>query len=303
MTVLVTGGTGFVGRFIVERLLAAGRAVAVAGRTPPAPGFFTKPVGFRPLDLDPDTISADLFDDVEALVHAAFHHVAGRYRGGEGDAPEAFMRRNRDGTIALFKAAKAAGVPRCVFLSSRAVYGTQPPGVALTEETEPHPDTLYGEVKLSAERALTALTGGNFAGISLRVTGVYGPAGRGQTQKWEGLFRDYLSSRPIAPRCGTEVHGDDLAEAVRLVLDHPPDALPSVLNVSDLAVERRDILAVLAEEAGARFPLPDAAGNADLNFMDANSLASLGWRPGGRSLFEVTAHAMAADFLNGLKGD
>ncbi|MGN6551018.1 MAG: NAD-dependent epimerase/dehydratase family protein [Pararhizobium sp.] len=302
MTVLVTGGTGFVGRFIVEHLLAAGRSVAVAGRTPPAPGFFTKPVGFRPLDLDPGTISADLFDDVEALVHAAFHHVAGRYRGGEGDAPEAFVRRNRDGTIALFKAAKAAGATRCVFLSSRAVYGTQPPGVALTEETEPHPDTLYGEVKFSAERALTALTDGSFAGVSLRVTGVYGPAGRGQVHKWDSLFEDYLSGRPITPRCGTEVHGDDLAEAVRLVLEQPPDALPTVLNLSDIAVERRDILATLAEAAGARFPLPDAAGNADLNSMDASPLASLGWRPGGRPLLEATVRAMARDFLMAEKG-
>lgn len=303
MTVLVTGGTGLVGRFIVERLLAAGRSVVVAGRTPNEPGFFSQPVGFRPLDLSPGSIAADLFEAVEAVVHAAFHHRAGRYRGGEGDAPETFIHRNRDGSIALFEAAKDAGVPRCVFLSSRAVYGMQQPGAALTEETEPHPDTLYGEVKLSAERALAALSDNVFTGISLRATGVYGPAGQGTPHKWESLFEDYLSGRPVAPRCGTEVHGDDLAEAIRLLLDRPADTLQPVFNVSDIAVERRDVLAILAEEAGRRHHLPAAAGTDGLNVMDTRRLEGLGWHPGGRPLFEPTVRRMARDFLRHRRGE
>jgi NAD(P)-dependent dehydrogenase (short-subunit alcohol dehydrogenase family) len=137
----VSGGTGYVGRFIVEELLAAGHEVTLMGRRPPADGFFSRPVEFRPLSLEPDGISPALLEAADFFVHGAFDHVPGKYRSGEGDDPEGFRRRNLDGSRALFEAARAAGVRRIVFLSSRAVYGTYPPGTWLDEKDEPRPWT------------------------------------------------------------------------------------------------------------------------------------------------------------------
>ena len=87
-------------------------------------------VPFVPLLLNPDLDQATIFDGVQYFVHAAFEHVEGRYRGGEGDDPEGFRRANVEGSARLFEAARAAGVKRCVFLSSRAVYGTELAGIA-----------------------------------------------------------------------------------------------------------------------------------------------------------------------------
>lgn len=285
MTILVTGGTGFVGRFIVEALLRRGEGVRVMGRTRPADGFFSAPVAFVQGSLDPDRDQSAAFEGVSAFVHAAFDHVPGRYRGGEGDDAAGFRRRNLDGSVALFEAAKRAGVGRVVFLSSRAVYGEQPPGADLSEATEPHPDTLYGEVKLAAERALTAMSDDGFRGTSLRVTGVYGPGATGRPHKWADLFDDYLAGRVVTPRRASEVHGVDVAAAVLLALDAPE--LPPVLNVSDILLDRHDLLAIVQAATGSPHPLPPRSAE-PVNAMDCALLRALGWRPGGFELLERT---------------
>lgn len=286
MRVLVTGATGIVGRFIVEALTARGHAVMAMGRTPPARGFFSGPVDFVSGDLEPAHAAPDLFAGVDGFVHAAFHHAPGKYRGGEGDDPETFRRLNVDGSIALFEAAKRAGVGRAVFLSSRAVYGVQPPGAVLTEETEPHSDTLYGAAKLDVERALAAMADDAFLPVSLRVTGIYGPAGPERAHKWAGLFADHEAGKPISPRVGTEVHGDDMAAAVALMLEGDAAAIRAALpgpvfNVSDILLDRRDLLAEYDRLTGCDRPLPARADASAYNAMDCRRLAGLGWKPRG----------------------
>jgi nucleoside-diphosphate-sugar epimerase len=290
MRVLVTGGTGHVGQFIVEGLLANGHEVVVAGRTAPAGEVFSRPVSFRPLDLDPSAAHESLLDGIDHVVHAAFDHLPGRYRGGEGNDPDRFRRLNEAGSIALFKSAKAAGVARLVFLSSRAVYGVHPPGTPLDETMECRPDTLYGEVKLAAEQALSALTSPDFVGSSLRVTGVYGQYRPGAWHKWRDLFADWRAGRPIAPRVGTEVHGRDVAAAVTLMLNAGSAAVSGrVFNVSDIVVDRHDLLA-LAEETSVA--LHGRADETAVNAMTTDRLKALGWRPGGPPLLQESVRAM-----------
>jgi len=287
--VLVTGGSGYVGRFIVEALMDAGHGVSIAGRRAPRHDLFSRPVDFRAAPLSPDGPPPGLFDGITALVHAGFDHVPGRYRGGEGDDPAGFRACNLTGTKRLFTAARDAGVGRVVFLSSRAVYGRQQPGVRLFETTPPDPDTLYGEVKLEGERALIALDAPGFVGTSLRVTGVYGAPAPGEPHKWSALFEDYLKARPIAPRVGTEVHGSDVAQAVCRVLAAPAGRVAgTVFNVSDLLIDRRDMLAPLKLATGCPHPLPAPGDAGQVNAMDTARLAGLGWSPGGRDLFAAT---------------
>lgn len=289
--ILVTGGTGYVGRFIVERLLADGDAVAVFGRNQPPPGFFSKPVGFLAGDLEPRTFRPEMFADFDAVVHAAFDHLPGRYRGGEGDDPESFVRRNRDGSVALFEAAKRAGMSRVIFLSTRAVYGPKAAGTVLKEDTPAMPDTLYGKVKLDVEDALLAMADADFIPVALRITGVYGPAAPGRPHKWADLFGDYLAGKEIAPRAGTEVHGEDVAAAIRIAIDRPTSP---ILNVSDLMVDRHDLLAIVRDATGSAHPLPGRADTSAINEMDCTKLKSLGWTPGGRPLLERTVRALLA---------
>jgi nucleoside-diphosphate-sugar epimerase len=292
---LVSGGSGFVGRFIVERLLGEGMAVRVSGRARPVDGFFSRSVEFLPQALDPGSDFYAMFSGVDYFVHAAFDHLPGRYRGGEGGDAEGFRRSNYDGTLAFFRAAKAAGVRRGVFLSSRAVYGAQEPGAVLTEETVPHPDALYGEVKLAAEREILTMVGEGFEPAVLRITGVYGPAGRGRRHKWAGLFDDWRAGREIAPRAGTEVHGEDVATAVSLMLSAPDGVAGEVFNASDIIVDRRELLGLTSEITGVERPLPPSAEPSTLNVMSCEKLLALGWKPGGWAKLREFLRSSLAD--------
>jgi UDP-glucose 4-epimerase len=280
----ITGGTGLVGRFLVEEALAAGDAVTVLCRTAPRPGFFSAPVAQLPYALG-DTPP---LDGIDALIHCAFLHEPGRYRGGEGNDPAAFTRANLDGSVRLFEAARSAGLSRVLFLSSRAVYGAYPPGTTLSEDMPPRPDTLYGEVKWQAEQALADLATPAFTTASLRATGVYGPPGPGQRHKWAGLFEDYLAGRPVAPRRSTELHGADLAAAARLLLR---STQTGPFNASDIILDRHDLLARVAELTGCPHPLPERA-TAPVSAMATGRLRALGWRPGGPDRLAASLPAM-----------
>lgn len=293
--VLVSGGTGQVGSFIVEELLCQGYQITVGGRTRPADGLFSRPVSFAPLTLDPDNDQARAFESIDQFIHAAFDHLPGKYRGGEGNDPNGFRARNQDGSERLFETARKAGVKRCVFLSSRAVYGPQPDGALVNEDTAPCPDTLYGTVKLSTEKALAAMARPDFVTSSLRITGVYGAARTGLPHKWQRLFSDYLTGQPIEPRLATEVHGCDVAAAVRLMLElHLSKVNAQVFNVSDLQLDRHDLLKLVQVVTGCGQPLPDPVTGSDQGVMDTKRLRGLGWTPGGTELLEKTVRSLCS---------
>lgn len=291
MKALVSGGTGLVGRYIVEALLSAGYRVTVAGRTAPPAALFPRPVAFVPLSLDPSDNPSPIFDDTDVFVHAAFSHVAGRYRGGEGDDAAGFRRLNLDGTATLFEAARQAGVRRCIFLSSRAVYGDRPAGETLTEATEPAPTTLYGAVKHEAEQALFSLSAPGFATASLRATGVYGEL---RPNKWDDLFDDYLAGKPVSSRAGTEVHGRDLGQAIRLLLETEPGRIDGeAFNLSDILTDTREILTYLQRATGCPHALPAPASHDAVNGMDTSKIRALGWHGGGAATLKETIERLA----------
>ncbi len=291
MKVLVSGGTGLVGRYIVEELLSAGYQVAVGGRDPPQPGLFAQPVAFVPLSLDPSENQSEAFDDAYFLVHAAFSHIPGKYRGGEGEDTEGFRRFNLDGTVKLFETAKQAGIRRCIFLSSRAVYGDRPPGEVLTEASELAPNTLYGEVKRDAEHALFSLSSPGFVTASLRATGVYGDL---RPNKWDDIFADYLAGKPVASRAGTEVHGRDLAHAVRLLLETETSRVDGkAFNLSDVLTDTHEILGYLQGATGCPHVLPAPSPRSVVSEMDTSKIRALGWRGGGAAALKETIESLA----------
>lgn len=291
MKALVTGGTGLVGRYIVETLIDAGYEVVVSGRTKPAEGLFSQPVEFRPAQLDPNWKPGALFAGINVCIHAAFEHLPGRYRGGEGDDPDGFRRSNLEGTLSLFEAARSAGVQRVVFLSSRAVYDGVPPGNPLTEDLTLQPTSLYGEIKLAGEQALAAMNAPDFITSSLRLTGVYGEL---RPNKWDTLFADYLAGRPVPVRAGSEVHGRDVGQAVRLMLEtEPPQIGGQAFNVSDLVADTRSILAPFHHASPSPPNLPQSADKTKIAEMNTQQIRTLGWLPGGEPLLTATIKRLA----------
>ena len=270
MRIALTGASGIVGGFVLRAARTAGHSVTRLDRS----------TGFRLGD-------APALSGHDALIHCAFAHAPGRYRGGEGDDPETFLRLNRDGTARLFDAAVRDGVDRIVFLSSRAVHDGYPPGIALPDDLPARPANLYGQVKADAEARLASLP---VKGTAIRATGVYGLPG-----KWRGLFDDYLAGRPVPPHVATEVHGEDLAAAVLLLLDRPNP--PPQVNCSDLILDRHDLLAQVRALTGCPHPLPARADPSPLRVQCCDRLGAMGWRPGGTARLRATLPALLASSL------
>jgi nucleoside-diphosphate-sugar epimerase len=269
--VAITGATGLVGQFVVAHLLGRGHQVVALGRAPSPHGGEHRP--WRLGEATP-------LGGCDALVHCAFAHVPGRYRGGEGGDTHSFLRLNRDGTLRLWEEAQGR---RAVFLSSRAVYDGLPEGTVLTEDLSLAPDSLYGQAKLAAEEALHAQ-----GGVSIRATGVYGPPAPGQRHKWADLFDAFGRGMAMAPARGTEVHGADLAQAVELLLAEGEGPY----NCSDLLLDRRDLLERWSRIADVQGSLPSRSAK-PVNEMDCSRLRAMGWEPGGELAFEAALEAMA----------
>ncbi len=148
---LVTGGAGFIGSHLAERLLAVGERVRVVDDL--STGLRENvPAGAELLegDLRDPAVCAEACRDVERIFH-----LAGRVtiRGSaESFCDDADV--NLMGTLRLLAAAGEAGVKRLVFASSMAVYADSPDRRPVAEDHPTEPISAYGISKLAAERSL-----------------------------------------------------------------------------------------------------------------------------------------------------
>ena len=289
MRVAVTGGTGLVGRFVIDRLLCDGYEVRAQARSSAnIEGFaHSDAVSWCIGDMgDRDSINS-LVEDCDAVVHAAFSHLPGRYRGGEGDDPISFWNSNFGGTLRCIEVARSAGARRVVLLSSRAVFD----GLSVTTEQiedydEPCPTTHYGLVKYTCEQLASLYD--DITVCSLRPTGIYGVTWPKEASKWWRLLVDHFGRRPNAPvgsSSKTEVHGEDVASAVSLLLGASEESVHGrCFNCSDIVVSEQRIVelaySLFKDKSRPRpdqFPLLAHPRNT----MKSRGLESLGWKPGG----------------------
>ena len=300
MKVAVTGATGIVGRFVCERLAELGHEVrGLHRRDSDLQGYVSAPQWVQGHMAD-DGALIELLNGVDAVVHCAFSHVPGRYRGGEGENLEKFLQENLGGTLRLLQVAQRVDVARVVLLSSRAVFGRrrwdEDPHTHVADEHPLWPDSYYGALK-AAEEALASATNGLTA-CALRPTGVYGLTFPVERSKWFDLAKDVVHGKAITEaRSATEVHGKDVADAISCLLTAPEHRVHGRgFNCSDLLVTTRRLVAAVAERAGCDAALPEE-GPQVINPMRCDGLHALGWRPGGEAQLKQTLDALVEQVL------
>lgn len=174
--VAVTGAAGFVGRALVETLVARGHDVVAFSRTGrPGQAGAPSPLVAGPFGSGFDWVSA--LRGIDTVVHAA-----GRaHRGGDGANDLALFRQgNVAPTLEVSVAAARAGVKRFVYLSSVKVHGENSARGrnGVWREDDPiHPEDVYALSKAEAELALEQAHTVNpaMAIVLLRLPLVYGP--------------------------------------------------------------------------------------------------------------------------------
>ncbi|WP_159278405.1 NAD-dependent epimerase/dehydratase family protein [Variovorax boronicumulans] len=295
MKVLITGASGFVGKALVQYLIARDHQVVCAGRRTVSMHARAHFVPIANIDAHTDWQSA--LQDVEVVVHLAGRaHIQ---RESTHDPLRAFREVNVDGTLNLAQQAAMTGVQRFIFVSSIGVLGGQS-SRPFTEVDTPAPIEPYAISKWEAEQRLTYLlkpSCTNF--VIIRPPMVYGPGAPGNFNRLVSAIKkgvilplgaienrrtlvaldnliDFISCCILHPAAANQVFltGDaqdlsttELICSLGAVLDRPARLLPVPMW----------LLEGLAFLVGRRAMLQKICGNLQIDISKARKL--LGWVP------------------------
>jgi UDP-glucose 4-epimerase len=199
MRVLITGGAGFIGRHLVQRLVGNPRHEVVVldnlhrAERPDAKGFTWIQGDVR----DREAVAAAMRGSDVVFHLAAESNVIGALR----DLDYSFST-NVVGTYNVLSAARAAGVGKVVFTSSREVYG-EPARLPVAETARLEPKNAYGASKLAGEECCRAYAREILQVTTLRLTNVYGPGDAGRVIP--EFVRNALWNEPLVLYGGEQV--------------------------------------------------------------------------------------------------
>lgn len=248
--ILVTGATGFVGAAVARNLAEKGAKLRLLVR----PGSNRRNLR----GLEAELVEGDL-DAPDSLVPAVsgcryLFHVAADYRLWVPDAA-AMRRTNIDGSVALLRAAAAAGVERSVYTSSVAALGLNEDGRPADEATPVVPAHLIGAYKRSkydAEQAVRALARDQDIVIVNPSTPV-GPGDVKPTPTGQMVLDAANGKMPAFVDTGLNiVHVDDVAEGHILALEQGRTGEAYILGGENLMLGA--FFGAVARQAGRRAP-------------------------------------------------
>ena len=266
-TVLVTGGSGFVGSHVVLQLLAAGHDVRATVRSlTREPGVRTMLKGaggddrrltFHAADLERDAGWAQAIAGCDYVMH-----VASPIPAAAPKSEDELIVPARDGTLRVLRAARDAGVKRVVFTSScGAVYYGHPPQAAAFDETSwtnIHSDDMsaYVRSKAIAERAawdFMAAEGGALELTAINPSGIFGPVLGPDVSSSVELVTRLLKGMPGCPRLYFGVVDvRDVADLHLRAMTHPAAPGERFIAVSGGLMSMLDIARVLRSRLGDR---------------------------------------------------
>lgn len=293
-TIIVTGGAGFIGSHLVDRLLAQGDKVYV----------FDNLVTGVEQNIPKNSIFNNVdIADFEALkqlklpqsVDYVFHFAAQSSGEASFDDPIRDIDVNYKGTMNMLMLAKHLHCQQFIFSSSMSVYGKSTAQAGAIPENFPmEPNSYYGCNKLASEKIIKIFAEAN--GITytiLRFFNVYGP-GQNLVNMKQGMVSIYLSyllaKKPIVvkgnlDRYRDQTYVEDTIEAALLCLDNRA-AKNQIFNIATgKKTTVKELLAALMEVSGHQagsYPVEIAPGTpGDLFgcYADATkALKTLGWQ-------------------------
>jgi UDP-glucose 4-epimerase len=312
MKVLVTGGAGFIGSHLVDRLMETENQVRVmdnlaSGSLGNLDRWMDHP-GF-------EFIEGDLLDR-EAILDAVegcsqvFHLAANPEVRANKAGPEEHFHQNIEATYSLLEAiAERGGIELLVFASTSTVYG-EATVLPTPEDYGPtKPISMYGASKLACEALISAYASMHgFKAVIYRLANVVGPRSN------HGVVWDFVGKLRGSPG-ELEVLGDGTQSKSYLYIDDCVDGfLKGVESVEQVAVfnlgsmDRTNVLRIaeiVKEEAGqpeARIRLTGGVdggrgwkGDVKLMQLDTASLRRLGWAPrhSSEEAVRLTARAVS----------
>ena len=248
---LVTGASGFVGSAVARVLAARGHRLRL----------MVRPTSRRDnlAGVDAEVVVGDLTDPASLARAVAgcryLVHVAADYRIWVPD-PAAMLRANVDGSVAILRAAAAAGVERSVYCSSVAALGLRADGVPGDETTPVTEAALVGIYKTSkyrAEQAVLALARGGQDVVIVNPAAPVGPRDIKPTPTGKMILDASAGRVPAYVDTGLNVvHVDDVAEGHALALERGRAGEKYILGGENFRLV--DLLTLVCEVSGQRPP-------------------------------------------------
>ncbi len=277
--IAVTGATGFLGRYIVDTLLARGTHVIGVVRNPDkVPELKAKGVELRKADLAQKDKLTEAFRGADAVVsNAALFQITNQNWKDH-------LTTNIEGTQNVFDAIRASGVKRVVHVSSVAVYkGHQKPAAEdhrqYDEESSRNRATVYPISKALSEQLAWKLA--KEYGLELttvRPSAIYGAFDTNFTPWIRRLMRLPVAPAPTSLNFPL-VYGGDVAEAIALILEKPEVSAGKAYNTSGDRLAVADFLKAWKAAGGkaswAFIPVPIPI---DRYFEIDRAKNDLGWK-------------------------
>lgn len=317
MTILITGGAGYIGSHVARLLTSSGNDVVLIDDM--STGLASRVQGQELIEIDLSSSAAvDRLEEVfsNKSIDSVIHFAARKKVGESVELPEWYYQQNVGGLANLLQAMKNSGVRNLVFSSSAAVYGM--PNIGLVnEECDCKPINPYGETKLVGEWLVKAAA--NSWGLSATNLRYFNVAGTG----WNDLADTQIANLvPIAIQAintgsNPVVFGDDyetndgscirdyihvldLAEAHVAALQRQPDK-PGQVHTYNVGTGRGssvfEVLNQLREISGKAFAIDvkgRRAGDPPSLTADVSKIENeLGWKA-RFGLSEIIASAWQA---------
>lgn len=251
-SVLITGGTGFIGSRLALRCLEMGESVRVlAQRRTEAEAENADTLAAAGVEiLDGSVTDAQSATRACEGIDVVYHLAAAQH---EANVPDRhFHDVNVEGTRTMLDASAAAGVRRFVHGSTIGVYG-EPSRGPVTEDTPLEPDNIYGVTKLEGERLAEAQRDRLPVAI-VRISETYGPGDRRLLK----LFRALGRGRFVRIGAGRNLHHlvyiDDLVEGLRVAAESAGALSGVFVLAGPRAISTDEMISRVAEALGVHPP-------------------------------------------------
>lgn len=240
MNVLVTGASGFIGRYLVDDLVKHGYHVKALTRQ-----FSLKIKGAEVVrgDITQPEQFLSAFDNVEAV----FHNAA--YATDYGKKSEIY-KSNIEGTINVAEACIEKGIKRIIYTGTAGVYGFPNTNEEITEKSAKKPLNTYHKSKLEGEKILR-----NYKDLSVSVIRpplVLGAGGKGTKVILERIKKGDMIYIGTGDQYISLVHPKDVAQCLRLALEN--DKREDTFNVVSFICKIKELFNEIAVQLDVGLP-------------------------------------------------
>ena len=286
MRYVVTGGAGFIGSHITEKLVERSDIVTVIDNMNTGKEKNLESVKGKINFIKGDILDVDLLEDVTKDVDGVFHQAALASVQDSFDKPDEYHNVNVNGTENILKLSKKYGF-KVVYASSSSVYGN-PTRIPIKESDEKNPINPYAETKLKKEELAIRYSEMGVKVIGLRYFNVFG---KGQSKEYAGVLKLFLERirDELSPKIngdGTQfrdfVHVSDVVNANIMSMDSDVDY--RFFNVgTNTSITILDVAKTIIEYSGLDIePTFGPTLNGDVHGTVANIdliKKEIGWKP------------------------